>query len=378
LIVLPPMTAPTPTGGAKAGASDKDGTDAGLSDVFASLVGALLNPALATATPIVDGSAPTAATPAAAIATTSSISSISAATTALSASAGSAGFAGKSADTGATPLDLTATAPAEAAAAPPVLSTAAAAIAQAANAGGTVTIDAPTAIATVTPTALPAATVLQARQSAQEPVVVENKPSAETANTAAASKSSASATPAAIAAAEEDDDVDTEAVSNHIAVEMPDQQGHALGHVAPTGKTHVTAPTSAVEPHQQIAAVVSPLRRRGDGSYQLTLHIKPEHLGNVDLHVDLHHGTVDLHMHTDNQQAHDAILDHLDDLKSELERAGLKAGQFDVGTGDNRQQPQANTGTTRPTFAPVQPIPEAEVAVPTQAIADDSTVDVRA
>ena len=120
---------------------------------------------------------------------------------------------------------------------------------------------------------------------------------------------------------------------------------------------------AAAEPHQQLASVITPLRQRPDGTYHLALRLHPEHLGAVDVDVQLHQGTIEVHVQTQHAEAREILSSHLDDLRRELEQAGLRAGTLDV---SDRQQPrQPAPGQGQGQFngqgqrSPVNPTPAA-------------------
>ena len=103
---------------------------------------------------------------------------------------------------------------------------------------------------------------------------------------------------------------------------------------ATISRPHAPAPTVDVQPHQQIVSIVAPLRRHGDGSYRLNLHLRPAELGPVNLEVELHHGVVELHMAAEHDHARELLIEHLGDLRRELTEAGLTPGNLDVADGD--------------------------------------------
>src|SRR5205823_11324611 len=103
-------------------------------------------------------------------------------------------------------------------------------------------------------------------------------------------------------------------------------------------------------PHQQIVAVVAPLRRSGDGSYRLNLHLRPAELGPVNLEIQIHHGVVELHMGAENEHARELLSSSLEDLRRDLTQAGLNPGRLDVSDGNQpRRQFGAQPGMSAPT-----------------------------
>lgn len=104
-----------------------------------------------------------------------------------------------------------------------------------------------------------------------------------------------------------------------------------------TAASREAASVAPAEPHQQLASVITPLSQRPDGTYHLALRLHPEHLGAVDVDVQLHQGTIEVHVQTQHAEAREILTNHLDDLRRDLEQAGLRAGTLDV---SDRQQPR--------------------------------------
>lgn len=148
----------------------------------------------------------------------------------------------------------------------------------------------------------------------------------------------------------------------------------------PTGAAAATGPTATpaaipAPPHEQIAHVLGPLRHAPDGSYNLTVHLHPADLGNVDVSVSLRDGTVTMQLHADDAAARDLLRDSLGELRRELENAGLRAGELGVGAGsagdrrgsDQRDGPDGGTRAIRigPT-APAGGVPTDTAALRTR------------
>jgi flagellar hook-length control protein FliK len=135
----------------------------------------------------------------------------------------------------------------------------------------------------------------------------------------------------------------------------PIERGAPAAPVAPS-----TRPVE-VPAHQQITAAVGTLRQRGDGAYHVSVHLHPADLGPVDLDVQLHHDSIELHMHAEHEHARELLTDHIGDIRRELEQLGLQATTVDVGDGNRRRQPPAFA--TTPAFtAPA--VDEVAAAIP--------------
>lgn len=119
----------------------------------------------------------------------------------------------------------------------------------------------------------------------------------------------------------------------------------AGSHGAPAG-AHESVPTQLVE-------VVAPFRRSPDGSHRVTLHLRPEDLGEVHVEVQVRGGEISLHLTSDSAGTRDALRTSLPDLRAELEAGGLRAGSLDVGA-DRQPHPgrEHHLGVTPPAADP--------------------------
>ena len=84
--------------------------------------------------------------------------------------------------------------------------------------------------------------------------------------------------------------------------------------------------------HVQVARIVRPLRLSQDGSYELALDLTPAELGRVRIDVELRGATIHLSLRADNPATRDLLQNSMDQLRRELEAAGLQAGNLDVGS----------------------------------------------
>jgi flagellar hook-length control protein FliK len=118
---------------------------------------------------------------------------------------------------------------------------------------------------------------------------------------------------------------------------------------------------------QQLVERIGALRHRGDGDYELALHLEPADLGRVELRLRLEAGVVHVHVATPSPETAAAVHRSLDELRSALVDAGLTPGALDVGTsahhtahhgGEGRPEdradraPTAAGGRARPLVAP--------------------------
>jgi hypothetical protein len=137
------------------------------------------------------------------------------------------------------------------------------------------------------------------------------------------------------------------------------------------------APRPAAPPAAQIVSHVSPLLQRPDGSYHVSVRLRPEELGGVRIDVHLVDGQVSLQLRADTQVGHEALRTSLPQLRHELEAAGVSPGTLDLGDWAGNQQSPADTSRrqTAPTFT-AEPLP-AELVGLIDAAAEDAVLDVR-
>jgi flagellar hook-length control protein FliK len=127
------------------------------------------------------------------------------------------------------------------------------------------------------------------------------------------------------------------------------------------GSTPTVAQGTEVNPPvaQQVAAQLTAFRGRPDGSYETTLRLVPEELGEVTIRLQVNGGTVSLHAMGASAAAVDALRDAMPDLRQDLLRSGLDLvdSQVDQSPGSQGRDAQADrdsasTGERR-TVAPV-------------------------
>ena len=115
----------------------------------------------------------------------------------------------------------------------------------------------------------------------------------------------------------------------------------STNNVAVSAMKDVQAPAPA-SPYTQVMQIVAPLKQHSDGNYTMTLHLKPEALGKVEVAITLQNGQISMQLNADNPDARQLLRDSMNDLRSELQSSGLSAGSLDVGTGDSQGQLQEN------------------------------------
>ena len=81
----------------------------------------------------------------------------------------------------------------------------------------------------------------------------------------------------------------------------------------------------------QIVSAVIPLHGRGDGRHEVTLELRPDHLGAIRVEVSVEHQTVHLTLHAAEAATGRLLSAALGDLRAALAEAGLTAGHVGVG-----------------------------------------------
>jgi flagellar hook-length control protein FliK len=109
----------------------------------------------------------------------------------------------------------------------------------------------------------------------------------------------------------------------------------------------------ATVPDQIVSAVV-PLHGRGDGRHEVTLELRPEHLGAIRVEVSVEQQTVHLTLHAADPATGRLLAAALPELRAALAEAGLTAGSIGVGpdggggTGARRPNASDETSERRP------------------------------
>lgn len=97
--------------------------------------------------------------------------------------------------------------------------------------------------------------------------------------------------------------------------------------------TRVAAPALS----EQIVEVLSPLRRGPDGTHQVALQLRPDELGEVLVDVRVRGNEISLSLRADLAPTADLLRESLAELRSELEAAGFRSGNLDVGSHAERR-----------------------------------------
>ena len=158
------------------------------------------------------------------------------------------------------------------------------------------------------------------------------------------------------------------------AVDRPATPEAAVAVAAPAAPTAPADPP----PSAQLAAVIRPLQRGADGTYQIRIEMRPPELGRVDMRVEMRDGVIHASIHTEHAQTADLVRAALDDLRARLDADGVRSGQLTVdaqGAGTSGRDSQATT-PERLDDPLIATTPEQTVVVaPTTT--SDSLLDVR-
>jgi len=82
---------------------------------------------------------------------------------------------------------------------------------------------------------------------------------------------------------------------------------------------------------EQIVSAVVPLHGRGDGRHEVTLELRPDHLGTIRVEVSVEHQTVHLTIHAADPATSRLLAANLPELRTAFADAGLTAGHLGVG-----------------------------------------------
>ena len=148
----------------------------------------------------------------------------------------------------------------------------------------------------------------------------------------------------------------TKPVNPTTAAQPGQPDGPAAAPLARSGPDAAAAPSAAPAPTPaaQLLPVLLPFRRSPDGVHELTVRLQPEELGPVQVTISVRDGSVHVHLLADSPASRDALRQALPSLRSEVERAGLATGSFDVSTqsGGSGQTPPWRTPQVAPPKVP--------------------------
>jgi flagellar hook-length control protein FliK len=121
--------------------------------------------------------------------------------------------------------------------------------------------------------------------------------------------------------------------------------GTATG-VATTADVRPAQP--ALPPQAQVLNAVSPLLTTADGTHRLTVHLAPAHLGSVQVHLEVRGGEVTVRLTAVDPATGDALRQGTPELRSHLERIGLRSAGIDVqlAPGDPARDPASGGSAT--------------------------------
>jgi flagellar hook-length control protein FliK len=91
------------------------------------------------------------------------------------------------------------------------------------------------------------------------------------------------------------------------------------------------APTPLPAPVEMVAAALRTARPDPDGTWRVSLQLHPADLGEVNVVLEVRGGVVAVHVAADSAAARTLLNEHIGELRSSLQQAGLEAGSMDIG-----------------------------------------------
>ena len=122
------------------------------------------------------------------------------------------------------------------------------------------------------------------------------------------------------------DDAAPAPAPGHVASALPTTRPTA----APAEAVATPVPPATVD---QLVEVVAPLRQLGDGSHTMTLELRPEELGRVEVAVTVEDGVIHVGLSADLVTTRELLRHSLADLRAALESSGVGIGDLGVGVG---------------------------------------------
>lgn len=113
----------------------------------------------------------------------------------------------------------------------------------------------------------------------------------------------------------------------------------------PVGEVAATAASPAARMPapslpDQLVEVIGPLRQAPDGTHRLSVHLRPDELGEVLVDVRVRGNEVNLTIRADLAGTADLLRDAVGELRAELEAAGFRSGDVDVSSHSDRRATQ--------------------------------------
>jgi flagellar hook-length control protein FliK len=115
----------------------------------------------------------------------------------------------------------------------------------------------------------------------------------------------------------------------------------AAAPTAPAGTAPV-APRPAPVVEQLVDRLGELTATRADGDHEVTVQLDPAELGRVELRVRLHDDRVHVHLGAEERGTADLVRQHLPELRSALEAAGIATGGLDVGDHPGHRPPASD------------------------------------
>ena len=139
-----------------------------------------------------------------------------------------------------------------------------------------------------------------------------------------------------------------------------------------------TAPPRAESPvvDQLVDHLTELTAQRVDGDHEITVQLDPADLGRVELRVRLQDDLVHVHLDAHERPTAELVRQHVQELRSALEAAGMPTGGIDVGQHELGSRSQMERPATRPEPPEPDRRPDAPDRPSRMPVASDRAVDL--
>jgi flagellar hook-length control protein FliK len=155
---------------------------------------------------------------------------------------------------------------------------------------------------------------------------------------------------------------------------------------APGGTAPAQAP-ALPSPAQQVAMLLTPLRRGPDGTHRLTIELNPDNLGPISVVAEVRGGAIAVQLHGSTEAGRAALHAALPELRQDLLDAGFGACSLDLQQGDldrqqggrtpQQQQPESQRSWPAPQPSAATGLPEPEPVTAGPSRIQRSALDLR-
>lgn len=127
----------------------------------------------------------------------------------------------------------------------------------------------------------------------------------------------------------------------------------------------------------QLIEVIAPLRRGPDGTHQLSIQLRPDELGEVLVDVRVRGTEVNVSLRADLAGTTDLLREALGELRTELEAAGFRSADLDVGQHRSQERTQHHMHRSGATGADLATAPDDDQSPTPTTISAASGLDLR-